>query len=76
MKKNIKKSSLVNLLLGEEVLFTDSGNNVKNYITEYSHKKYNLTIFDTIGFNKGNNKDKDEIVNEVIKDIKKFCEDN
>ena len=42
----------------------------------YSHKKYNLTIFDTVGFDKGNNKDKDEIVNEVIKDIKKFCEEN
>jgi predicted GTPase len=71
-KKKIKKSSLVNLLLGEEVSYVNSVNSTTNCIREYSHKKYNLNIFDTVGFDKGNNKDKDEIVDEVIKDIKKF----
>ena len=75
-KKKIKKSSLVNLLLGEEVSYVNSVNSITNCIREYSHKKYNLTIFDTVGFDKRNNKGKDEIVDEVIKDIKKFCEEN
>jgi len=74
--KRSGKSSLVNLLLGEEISYADSGNSVTNCISEYSHKKYNLTIFDTVGFTKKDDKDKVEEVDKVINDIKKFCEEN
>ena len=51
-RKRSGKSSLVNLLLGEEVAFADSGNNITTGIREYNHKIYHLSIFDTVGFDK------------------------
>ena len=51
-EKRVGKSSLVNLLLGEEVCYADSGSTITIGIREYKHKKYNLCIFDTAGFEK------------------------
>ena len=51
-RKRAGKSSLVNILLGEEVSYADSGNSITKGIREYKHKKYNLCIFDTVGFDK------------------------
>ena len=75
-RKRSGKSSLVNLLLGEEVAYADSGNSVTTGIREYIHKKYNLSIFDTVGFDKGDGKNIDENVDNVIKSVKNFCEEN
>jgi len=51
-RKRAGKSSLVNLLLGEEVSHADSRNSITKGIREYKHKKYKLCIFDTVGFDK------------------------
>ena len=75
-RKRSGKSSLVNLLLGEEISYADSGNSVTNCIRECNHKKYNLTIFDTIGFDKEDNENINNNVNNVIKSIKDFSEEN
>ena len=75
-RKRGGKSSLVNLLLGEEVAYADSGNSVTTGIREYKHKKYHLSIFDTVGFDKGKDKNNDENVDTVISSVKNFCEEN
>ena len=75
-RKRSGKSSIINLLLGEEVAYADSGNSVTTGIREYIHKKYNLSIFDTVGFDKGDGKNIDENVDNVIKSVKNFCEEN
>jgi len=83
-RKRAGKSSFVNLLLGEEVSYADSGNSVTKGIREYKHKKYNLCIFDTVGFDKkGESKElpklsekEDENVDTVINTIKKYEEEN
>ena len=85
-RKRAGKSSLVNLLLGEEVSYADSGNSITKGILEYKHKKYNLCIFDTVGFDKkeeskelpknSENEDKNENVDTVINEIIKYEEEN
>ena len=80
-RKRAGKSSLVNLLLGEEVCYADSGNSITKGIREYKHKKYNLCIFDTVGFDKKeksskNCENEDENVDTVIHTIKKYEQEN
>lgn len=83
-RKRAGKSSLVNLLLGEEVSYADSGNSITKGIREYKHKKYKLWIFDTVGFDKNveskelqkHSGNQDENVDTVINAIKKFEEEN
>jgi predicted GTPase len=83
-RKRAGKSSLVNILLGEEVSYADSGNSITKGIREYKHKKYNLCIFDTVGFDKkgeskelpNQSEDKNENVDTVINEIKKYEEEN
>ena len=76
-RKRAGKSSLVNLLLGEEVCYADSGNSITKGIREYKHKKYNLCIFDTVGFDKKEKSSKNsENVDTVIHTIKKFEQEN
>ena len=83
-RKRAGKSSLVNLLLGEEVSYADSGNSITKGIREYKHKKYKLCIFDTVGFDKNieskelqkHSGNQDENVDTVINAIKKFEEEN
>ncbi len=80
-RKRAGKSSLINLLLGEEVCYADSGNSITKGIREYKHKKYNLCFFDTVGFDKKeksteNSENKDENVDTVINTIKRYEEEN
>ena len=49
-RKGAGKSSLINILMGDEVTYADSGNSITSEIREYKHSKYNLKIYDTIGF--------------------------
>ena len=85
--KRVGKTSLVNLLLGEEVSYADSGCSITKGIREYKHKKYKLCIFDTVGFEKKEKKEKskeipnqsrnkDENVDIVIEEILKYEEEN